>query len=338
MSKLIEVKKGLNFITRNIIPNVGTSGIVHYFLTLFQNGLLSESPLTIPSFIQIELTSRCNLVCPHCFKSTNNIKNNDLSFEHYQKIIDQNPFLSALLLQGAGEPLLHPQFFDFVQYASKKNIYTATGSNGMLLKKYHNELIKSSLNYLAVSIDAIDELSNKFRPNSNWNLIEQGVEDIKSNEKLTLAIWITLQKDNIDHVENIAKWGAQKGAKHFHVQILQWKDCHELKDKVPDYAEASAAIARIKLVLKNYPYIVVTHDPLIINNKRKNCMWPWQRCFIDSNGSVRPCCVALKQDDIMGNINEDKFVTIWRNNKYKNFRNDLKNGRLPDSCKNCYFL
>jgi hypothetical protein len=35
-----------------------------------------------------------------------------MDFERYKKIIDEFPHLKELHLQGLGEPLMHPRFFD----------------------------------------------------------------------------------------------------------------------------------------------------------------------------------------------------------------------------------
>ena len=37
-----------------------------------------------------------------------------------------------------------------------------------------------------------------------------------------------------------------------------------------------------------------------------------------------------------GDINDEKFSTIWNSSKVKDFRKNIKNNNLEDYCKNCY--
>ncbi len=53
----------------------------------------------------------------------------------FRSVIDQlAPSLSYLTFYFQGEPYLHPQFLDMVQYASARGIYTATSTNAHYLK------------------------------------------------------------------------------------------------------------------------------------------------------------------------------------------------------------
>ena len=45
-----------------------------------------------------------------------------ISFEAFRELLDEQPDLRELQLQGAGEPLAHPRFFDMVSYAARRGI------------------------------------------------------------------------------------------------------------------------------------------------------------------------------------------------------------------------
>ena len=73
---------------------------------------LSFSParLTYPSKLFVEVTTRCNLRCPMCTKQSPgcDIVEGDMSTATFDRILPALPKLEALILNGIGEPLLHP--------------------------------------------------------------------------------------------------------------------------------------------------------------------------------------------------------------------------------------
>ena len=64
-----------------------------------------------------EINDKCDLTCPVCI--VRNQQRYSISFEHFKQGVDQliekEGELPTLFLSG-GEPTLHPQFFEFVDY------------------------------------------------------------------------------------------------------------------------------------------------------------------------------------------------------------------------------
>lgn len=64
------------------------------------------------------------------------------------------------------------------------------------------------------------------------------------------------------------------------------------------------------------------------------CQWSVERCYIDLEGNVSTCCYNVHH--YMGNILEvDSFDKIWNGENYQQFRLNMKQGILPQWCKNC---
>ena len=64
--------------------------------------------------------------------------------------------------------------------------------------------------------------------------------------------------------------------------------------------------------------------------------------FIFATGEVVPCCTMNeanarnKQKDLsMGNVFKKSFKDIWYGRKYKDFRNGIRNGKVPYFCAGC---
>src|SRR5690348_11469302 len=115
--------------------------------------------MELPDYVQIEPVGQCNLRCKMCaiqFRE-DGPPHGPLAFMEFEKftsVVDQFENLSHLHLQGLGEPMMHPRFFDMVAYAAGKGIRVTTNSNGTLLNaKRAERTVLSGLDTLHISID-----------------------------------------------------------------------------------------------------------------------------------------------------------------------------------------
>ena len=108
---------------------------ISYFLSV-----LSHKPVVFgyPAVATVEPTNLCNLRCIECpagIGSMTRSKGN-LDISLFRSFIDDlSPCLSYLMLYFQGEPLLHPQLTELIQYASHKKVYTSVSTNGHHLNR-----------------------------------------------------------------------------------------------------------------------------------------------------------------------------------------------------------
>jgi radical SAM protein with 4Fe4S-binding SPASM domain len=70
--------------------------------------------------------------------------------------------------------------------------------------------------------------------------------------------------------------------------------------------------------------------------KFDKCLLASNNLVIDFKGNVILCCNDYLSRYKFGDINKEKIVDIWRKDKYKKIRNDVKNGKFNlDICKIC---
>ena len=83
--------------------------------------------MQLPTNIQLEPVGQCNLRCQMCsiqFRQDGPPYGPPafMDFEQFTRIIDQFTGLKELHLQGLGEPMMHPRFFDMVTYAADRGM------------------------------------------------------------------------------------------------------------------------------------------------------------------------------------------------------------------------
>ncbi|NCQ35934.1 radical SAM protein, partial [bacterium] len=81
------------------------------------------------------ITRTCNLRCVHCYSdSMAQQYPGELDWQQMQSVVDDLAAyqIPSLLLSG-GEPLIHPRFFDLVDYATAAGLKLTISTNGTLI-------------------------------------------------------------------------------------------------------------------------------------------------------------------------------------------------------------
>jgi len=87
----------------------------------------------IPFTGQIDLTTRCNIRCGHCYISDNQ-SHGELTYTEILRIIDEIVEEGCLwLVLTGGEPLLRPDFLDIYTYGKKKGLFMVVFTNATLI-------------------------------------------------------------------------------------------------------------------------------------------------------------------------------------------------------------
>ncbi|MGC8976234.1 MAG: radical SAM protein, partial [Candidatus Ratteibacteria bacterium] len=131
-----------------------------------------------PVFIEIEVTTRCNLKCIICEHTYWNEPVRDMSFEEFKKIVDQFPYLCWIGLTGIGESFLNKDFIKMLEYVKKKKIFVELYDTFYFIDgKIAEKLIKIKIDRIFASIDAAEkDTYEKIRVGSDFNKVLNNIE------------------------------------------------------------------------------------------------------------------------------------------------------------------
>src|SRR5438105_2029485 len=131
----------------------------YYFERIAESGLgpIVQQP---PVCLYLEVTNRCNLLCQTCPRTFASVERPaDLSFEQFNRIVDQVPNLTQTVLQGIGEPMIKRDLTRMIRHLKARGVRVVFNTNATLLlpgSKVARELIESGLDECRVSLDAAD--------------------------------------------------------------------------------------------------------------------------------------------------------------------------------------
>lgn len=327
-------KDGLNFISKltwkrskNIIANY-----VGYLSSRSSRGVQHRGS---PVSISIEPTTACNLRCPECPSGLRSFTRPTGMLEPalFQKVIDElAPTLSYLTFYFQGEPFLHKNFLDLVDYAHGKGIYTATSTNGhFITSKSARQIVASGLDRLIISIDGTtQDTFEAYRVGGQLDKVIEGARHMVSAKSAMrsstphLIFQFLVVRPNEHQIDEVKRLGRQIGVDEVKFKTAQ----------IYDYEDGNALIPTIE---KYSRYKQLPDGKYAIKNKLLDHCWKmWHSCVITWDGKVVPCCFDKDAHHVMGDCNEQSFAEIWNSKAYHAFREQLFVSRSTiEMCKNC---
>ena len=320
----------IKFIIKNLLCDPATGirkrqslkRILNYFLSLAQYYLKHSFLFGMPIYITIDVSNFCQLRCPLCPRGQGLVgrEKKNIPFKLFKKIIDElAPYAYGADLHNWGEPFFNPDIFKMIKYAAGKGLFNNISTNFQIPFKNEDfdNLVNSGLQHLIVSLDgACEETYQKYRIGGTF---KQVIENIKGtvnakNRLSSRSPFITLQflvnKHNEGEIEKVNLL-----AKALRVDRLSLSP---IMVNIKDDAEVNQWLPT------DQNYSCYDYKERIKKRKQKNCNWPWLRAAINPDGRVSPCCHLYHSSTDFGDINQEKFRTIWNNEKFRKSRQFLK--------------
>lgn len=177
-----------------------------------------------PSKLFVEITTRCNLKCEACVKQSQDsgIVDGDMSMETFMELAPAFSHLESLVLNGIGEPLLHPRLEDFIRTAKAsmpKAGWIGFQSNGSLLTgERARALLRAGLDRICLSLDSVSfETFRRLREGGEVADIEHALRRLTSAKTVTgisgleIGIEVVLRRDTFRELPEVLRWAASRG-------------------------------------------------------------------------------------------------------------------------------
>ncbi len=288
-----------------------------------------------PISISIEPTTSCNLRCPECPSGLRSFTRPTgmLDAGLFKNTIDQSyRTASYLLLYFQGEPYLHPEFTELVQYASTKGLYTATSTNAHYLTDENSKkTIDSGLDRLIISIDGTtQETYESYRVGGSLDKVIAGTKNIiKWKERLKsktpyILFQFLVVKPNQHQIEEVKALGKKLGVDKVvfkTAQLYNYKHGNPLMPTIKNFSR----------------YKKLPNGTYAFKNKLKNQCWKmWHSTVVTWDGAVVPCCFDKDAAHLQGSLKNSGLEDVWGNQKYNSFRKQLLTSRKSiNICQNC---
>ena len=217
-----------------------------------------------------------------------------------------------------GEPLLRRDLFQIMQKADMEKFGRITlQTNGLLLKKLHNEINASPITKVAVSIDGLEASNDVIRGIKGYfKLAMEGIRLLKNKQVNIVA---TLNGRSAGELEGLADEARSAGA-GFGFNILDDRSYFLRQTSTSDLWPAPPEIAQIMVFLRDqlkrpayeldYIYKYFSRE----NPEEPPCVLGFLEVFVVSNGDVLAGCYVLKP---VGNLLREDFEELMGSARYR---------------------
>ena len=251
-----------------------------------------------------------------------------MDIELYKRVISElSPYLYWESLYFQGEPMMHPHFFSFIGLSG--NINTIVSTNGHFLSEENSEKIAvSGLRKIIVSLDGMDQMTySEYRRNGDFGKVVAGIRYVaaaivKHNSSLKLEIQFLVNRHNEHQIKEAERF-ANETAARLRLKSMQVICGADAGKWMPD----DIRFRRYKESDGSYK---------IKSSMPDRCMRLFFNPVITWDGKVIPCCFDKDAEYVMGDLNNESFISIWNGKRYSEFRKKILNGRIEiDICRNC---
>jgi hypothetical protein len=151
-----------------------------------------QSDRIVARRIRLEASSACQLRCPSCPTTTGDtnavVGKGWLKFDHFRKLLDDNPQLRQVELSNYGEIFVNPQIESILRYAHERGVALSC-DNGANLNDVRDDvleaLVKYRLRVMRVSIDgATQPVYEAYRVRGTLETVLANVRRINEFKKL----------------------------------------------------------------------------------------------------------------------------------------------------------
>jgi len=311
-----------------------------------------------PAYVQIDLTNNCNNNCIACWCNSPllkekampyDIKRQALPFELVKNLLDELHTIGTkdIYFSGGGEPFMHPQIMQILEYAKKSGFTCLVNTNFTLLDKEKiKKLVNLGVDHLTVSTWAATAGTYaSTHPNKNEDTFRQIVENLRFLNQIKqktphITLYNVISSINCHELKGMIALAKDTGSESAEFTlidtipgktdklILNPEQIEEVERQAKEIAQGmdtngyfdGIEVCRFDSFLRRIsssPDLArATYDRNIIDSMP--CCIGWCFSRIMANGDVNACLKAHRIP--VGNLYQQSFHRIWNGKKQRNFR------------------
>lgn len=258
--------------------------------------------------VSIEPVFGCNLNCRYCWKNypphadlgAVDARPHFMPRETFRKALKDIPgSVESVCLTGLGEPLLHPEICDMLEFTIRQGLRTSIYTNGTLLKgTLLNRLAALPVSVVNISIEPDKKTLGKYR-GVDFESLTKNIREFLSKKQVDTQLKFSL----VAHAGNV----------------------NSLDQRQAVWGQFSTDFKVVRQAIYNRP---------VVFNK---CLEPWLgNPVILTSGDVCLCCHAVAWPIVAGNINERPLDKIMNSAIHRDIlKRFITQREVPNICSWC---
>jgi radical SAM protein with 4Fe4S-binding SPASM domain len=322
-------------------------------------------------YLQVEITSRCNLKCKMCPLTLGATASSgtaglieDADWEQVKRL---SATAGRIMLVGFGEPMTHPRFVGMLQELDKLGVEVSFSTNGIGAELIAPRLaLIKHLRHVNISIDSPDPKLYEDIRGGDVNRALSGMRAIAAAlpDRVDVTVNSVVMKQNVRSLiafpailrdagirlyalNGLHDYANELRGEHIHTgRALQTFLPNRRMHTVLDELKAECVRNDVQLLLTHRTQLdfykpeqsaeeYFGGDHGVDKAVTRACTVPFDSMYVDSNGKVFPCCHAAGITPL-GDLRSESVEAVWTGRNFAKFRNDLLDVRTtPQICRSC---
>jgi radical SAM protein with 4Fe4S-binding SPASM domain len=157
-----------------------------------------------PTLVDLQLTLRCNMGCPHCYASSEPA-GEDMPFEETLAVLDALAEVGVCQLAlGGGEPLLHPRFTEILYHARERGLVPNLTTTGDGMTPGILRALAECCGAVALSLEGLYRDFDR-RRRSGFAFF-QSTHDLLRTHGISTVFQVTLSVENMPRLASIVDY------------------------------------------------------------------------------------------------------------------------------------
>lgn len=273
---------------------------------------------------EIDLTNRCNHKCPKCTGWAKGLTADQLDTGEAKSYITElsEHGVRGLIFTGGGEPLLHPDVYELIDYAWQDKLDVGLITNGTLLPDYDvwaQRLLLSRCKWIRVSLDAGDPetyMRTHGMPEKTFSTTLSRIRSLcvqrtrmKTPEPIIGTGYLTgLGTSSYDQMARFVEWSLDLGVDYAQFRPMHY-DQTDVKDHILDLQrEYNRETFKVTASWQKYNRFGEKSRPYRVCHGINFCT------TIGADAKVYLCCHKRGMPGmVLGDLRTQPFTEIWAN-------------------------
>lgn len=302
--------------------------------------------------VYVELSSECNFDCEMCFRQTFASQTGSMEAQILERVKEELrtlPDLKEVVLGGLGEPLLHPQITDLIDFLKRRDVAVSVTTNGALLDSFIDDFIRVGVNRVVISYETGDiGHSNEAQVFATIQKIREQKQQLQKFQP-SIQIFMVATNKNIHDLARVAGLLRGSGVKEVLLSNLLPATREHADLVLYPYPEPTEVTDFKTNLLRNVllERVLCITPRFDVRTERACPFMDQQALVIRWDGHVAPCYRFLhSRNEIVlensksviactfGSITEKSLLDIWNDRDYCWFRFAIQKSLYP-SCIDC---
>lgn len=299
-----------------------------------------------PIYALLKVTNRCASRCVYCGHAGTGDESQEPSTELLKTVLDQIAEAGSVSVNfTGGEPLQRQDLPALIRHACGLGLFTVLLTNGMLLRKRSDELYRTGLGMVIVSVDSVRPEIYRATRGVALEPVLDGLDAILAwpeNDRPVVTATVVVTSENLGHLHEIVGHFARRGVGvkltpyHHHGR---WEDdtlsprdsaaYQDATDRLLSLKAAGEGVINSRRYLENFAAFNFKERSLPAHYR---CYCGYTTLSIDPMMNVRSCwSVGLP---VVGNLRRRSLKDLLASEKMRAMRRRIRKLR----CERCWLL